>query len=170
MDKQAILEEKNLFAEMLTNTNEKIFLEAIDQFFEQDSSFNYIESNDLDTSDIEIEKMNDKFCDSLDEDDCCAAFNNTIKDISTELDSEDASSHGNIFPTKKKLFLHDFLIINQENIYKTQNSPGAASDGELYFITALLFASNRWGDNTGINYKAEAQRILNCVQIGRAHV
>ena len=46
----------------------------------------------------------------------------------------------------------------------TQNSPGAASDGELYFITALLFASNRWGDNTGINYKAEAQRILNCVQ------
>ena len=52
MDKQAILEEKNLFAEMLTNTNEKIFLDAIDQFFEQDSSFNYIESNDLDTSDI----------------------------------------------------------------------------------------------------------------------
>ncbi len=44
----------------------------------------------------------------------------------------------------------------------TQNSPGAASDGELYFITALIFASNRWGDDTGINYKAEAQRILNC--------
>jgi oligosaccharide reducing-end xylanase len=44
----------------------------------------------------------------------------------------------------------------------TKNSAGAASDGELYFITALLFASNRWGDDTGINYKAEAQRILNC--------
>ena len=44
----------------------------------------------------------------------------------------------------------------------TMNSAGAASDGELYFITALLFASNRWGDDTGINYKAEAQRILNC--------
>ena len=95
MDKQAIEQEKNLFAEMLTNTNEKIFLEAIDQFFEQDSSFNFIENNDLDTSDLEIEKMNDKFCDSLDEDDCCIAGNNTIKDISTELDSEDASSHGN---------------------------------------------------------------------------
>ena len=26
----------------------------------------------------------------------------------------------------------------------TQNSAGAASDGELYFITALIFASNRW--------------------------
>ena len=44
----------------------------------------------------------------------------------------------------------------------TQNSAGAASDGELYFITALIFASNRWGNDTGINYKAEAQRILNC--------
>ncbi len=46
----------------------------------------------------------------------------------------------------------------------TRNADGAASDGELYFITALLFASNRWGDQTGINYKAEAQHILNCIQ------
>ena len=46
----------------------------------------------------------------------------------------------------------------------TQNAAGAASDGELYFITALLFASNRWGNDTGINYKAEAQRILNAIQ------
>ncbi len=44
----------------------------------------------------------------------------------------------------------------------THNSEGAASDGELYFVTALIFASNQWGDNTGINYKAEAKRILNC--------
>ena len=26
----------------------------------------------------------------------------------------------------------------------------------------MIFASNRWGNDTGINYKAEAQRILNC--------
>lgn len=39
---------------------------------------------------------------------------------------------------------------------------GAASDGELYFITSLIFASNRWGNDTGINYLAEAQYILNC--------
>ena len=44
----------------------------------------------------------------------------------------------------------------------THNSDGAASDGELYFITSLIFASNRWGDDTGINYKAEARRILDC--------
>ena len=46
----------------------------------------------------------------------------------------------------------------------THNAEGAASDGELYFITALLFASNRWGDQTGIDYKAEAQHILDCIQ------
>ena len=44
-----------------------------------------------------------------------------------------------------------------------QNSPGSASDGELYFITSLLFASNRWGNNTGINYYGEARRILDAM-------
>ena len=39
-------------------------------------------------------------------------------------------------------------------------SPGTASDGELYYVTALLFAANRWGDNTGINYKKDAQDLL----------
>ena len=46
----------------------------------------------------------------------------------------------------------------------THNAENAASDGELYFITALIFASNLWGDNTGINYKAEARHILDCIQ------
>ncbi len=45
----------------------------------------------------------------------------------------------------------------------TRNAEGAASDGELYFITSLLFASNRWGNDSGINYKAEAQHILDCI-------
>lgn len=44
----------------------------------------------------------------------------------------------------------------------TRNSEGSASDGELYFITSLLFASNLWGNNTGINYLKEAQNILDC--------
>lgn len=39
---------------------------------------------------------------------------------------------------------------------------GAAADGELYFITSLIFASNRWGNNTGIDYLKEAQYILDC--------
>ena len=46
----------------------------------------------------------------------------------------------------------------------TRNSQGPASDGELYYVTALIFASNIWGNDTGINYLAEAQNILNCSQ------
>jgi len=44
-----------------------------------------------------------------------------------------------------------------------KNSEGSASDGELYFITSLLFASNRWGNDTGIDYYAEARRILDAM-------
>lgn len=44
----------------------------------------------------------------------------------------------------------------------TRNAQGPASDGELFFVTALIFASNRWGNDTGINYLKEAQYILDC--------
>lgn len=43
------------------------------------------------------------------------------------------------------------------------NAEGSASDGELYFITALLFASNRWGNDTGIDYYGECRRILDAM-------
>jgi len=42
-------------------------------------------------------------------------------------------------------------------------SDGSASDGELYFITSLLFASNRWGNKTGIDYYAEARHVLDAM-------
>lgn len=51
--------------------------------------------------------------------------------------------------------------INPETL--RQNSPGSASDGELYFVTSLLFASNRWGNDTGIDYYGEARRILDAM-------
>lgn len=51
--------------------------------------------------------------------------------------------------------------INPET--KKQNSPGSASDGELYYITSLLFASNKWGNDTGIHYYKEARRILDAM-------
>ena len=44
----------------------------------------------------------------------------------------------------------------------THRAEGPASDGELYFVTSLVFASNRWGNDGEINYLAEAQNILNC--------
>jgi len=40
-----------------------------------------------------------------------------------------------------------------------------ASDGEEWFITALFFASARWGDGEGIfNYRQEAQAILDAMR------
>lgn len=51
--------------------------------------------------------------------------------------------------------------INPKTLKK--NSEGSASDGELYYITALLFAANRWGNNTGIDYYGEARRILDAM-------
>ena len=44
-----------------------------------------------------------------------------------------------------------------------KNAQGSASDGEFYFVTDLLFASNRWGNDTGIDYYAEARRILDAM-------
>lgn len=41
--------------------------------------------------------------------------------------------------------------------------PNTASDGEEYFIMALMFASNRWGNEGIYNYEAEANYIIkNC--------
>jgi len=51
--------------------------------------------------------------------------------------------------------------INPKTLQK--NSQGSASDGELYYITSLLFASNRWGNDTGIDYYSEARRILDAM-------
>ena len=44
-----------------------------------------------------------------------------------------------------------------------RNAEGSASDGELYYVTSLLFASNKWGNNSGINYYGEARRILDAM-------
>ena len=44
----------------------------------------------------------------------------------------------------------------------TQLAANPASDGEVWFITALFFADGRWGSGEGIyNYRAEANSILN---------
>ena len=51
--------------------------------------------------------------------------------------------------------------INPKTMKK--NSEGSASDGELYFVTGLLFAANRWGNNTGIDYYGEARKILDAM-------
>ena len=105
-----------MFAEMLPNSNETIFIEAIDQYFEEESSDSMCQSDDFTDFDFKIEKMNDKFCDSLDEEN-----KSNIKDTSTELDSDEASFQYSLFVPKKKLFISDYLFINQTNINKIKN-------------------------------------------------
>ncbi len=47
------------------------------------------------------------------------------------------------------------------NLDGTRRSQGPAPDGEEYFAMALIFASRRWGDGSGIyNYGKEAKEIL----------
>lgn len=53
----------------------------------------------------------------------------------------------------------------QMNTNGTIKDENTASDGEEYFVMALMFASGRWGDGDGIyNYSKEANDILkNCM-------
>ena len=40
---------------------------------------------------------------------------------------------------------------------------GSASDGETWFVTALIFASRRWGDHGTMNYTAEGAFIMDAL-------
>lgn len=43
---------------------------------------------------------------------------------------------------------------------KIGGEPSCATDGEVYFIMSLYFASHRWGDGGAFNYAQEARTIL----------
>ena len=93
-----------MFAEMLSHTEEIIFLEAIDQYFESNPEIEPI-NDELNES---TEQMNIKFCEKLDEN----------ENISTENESYDSSSENkpeNNSPNKY-LLMKDFVYINQEQI------------------------------------------------------
>lgn len=108
-----------MFVELLSNSEEKIFLEAIDQFFpaskdekEKEQKGNSFEKKDnlfFNETELEadLENLNVKFCESLDEmeDD---------KDASTELDSEE-SCNGDV-TTKKVLLTSDIFSFDQKSI------------------------------------------------------
>ena len=125
-----------MFAELLSDSNAKIFLEAIDQLFDQENP---------DQSDFgqNMEKMYDKLCDSLDEELIVGAGQSLIKDYSTEFDSEEASLHGSIQYPKKKLYVHDFLIVTRENLNKNRNEVLKEYKEKLEMIENF---SNVWKD------------------------
>ena len=121
METDSFQNNNSMFAEMLSNSNEKIFLEAIDQIFDQENPVSNVQNPDFADFEPKLEKMYDKFCDSLDMDLAQNNGQSINKDYSTEFDSEENSFQGNLIFTKKKIYLHDYLIINRENVNKTKN-------------------------------------------------
>ena len=119
MEEGSFHNKSNTFAEMLSDSNAKIFLEAIDQIFDQENPVSQVENPDLSDFGPKMEKMYDKFCDSLDED--MLVGQSLIKDCSTEFDS-DESLYGSVLYPKKKIYVRDFLIVNKEQINQTRNS------------------------------------------------
>jgi hypothetical protein len=114
-----------MFAEMLTNSEEKIFLEAIDQYLEDESfeqmniktrkilfeDSNIKEEKEMESQvdkdkEADIEIMNIKFYEALNID------SNEIKDISTDFESED----NNLTNEKSFIKLSDCLILTKEFI------------------------------------------------------
>ena len=116
-----------MFAEMLLNSQEKIFLEAVDQFFEEESLNSFSEDKIDDTSienllqhnteetekekESNIEMMNIKFYETLN------IGNLERKDLSTDVESDDSIINGE----KNKIKVSDIIIINEESINELKN-------------------------------------------------
>ena len=115
---------------MLSHSEEQIFLEAIDQYFENEyyEDMNYenseillekiIKKENIETEspideekETDIEIMNIKFYEALNNDN-----NNEIKDISTDFESED----NNINQEKHFIKIGDYLILDKESIEKNK--------------------------------------------------
>ena len=101
-----------MFSELLSNSGEKIFIQAIVQCFDLELSINdSVSFPSENSSEIEasLENLNVKFCESLDsvEED---------RDNSTEVDSEDSLSSE--LPNKKTLTSRDLFNISSDFLLK----------------------------------------------------
>jgi hypothetical protein len=97
-------------------SKEKIFLEPIDKYFEDESEFNdslKIDKIDFDEKDLDFQKLDEELCQSL----------NLLdeNEYSTEVESEEClSSLKPVAAKRKKLLLKDILNINKENIIRAK--------------------------------------------------
>ena len=96
--------------ELISLSKEKIFLEPIDQYFEEESN----NEENLQEGEVYLKKMDDELSKAL--------LLNDNDDISTSMESEDniITSNKSSEPVKK-FRVSDFIIINQEKIDKTRN-------------------------------------------------
>ena len=110
-----------MYSELLQNSEEKVLLIAIDQRFINNDKTNEEEDNisnelikelNYENEINSLEKLNVKFCESLD-------FSDDEKELSTEIDSDNLSINEN--QNKKFIFVNDFLNINNDVIKEIQN-------------------------------------------------
>ena len=152
-----------MFAEMLTRSEEKIFLEAIDQYFENElfedinikNKENRIEKNiinpDENKTESQIDKeketnieiMNIKFYEALN------INNNEIKDISTDFESEDNSLN----PEKVIIKISDCLILSKESIEQNKLKVLKEYENQIILEQKIkkLFKKDKIKENININ-------------------
>ena len=95
--------------ELISLSKEKIFLEPIDQYFEDESN----NEENLTEGEVYLQKMDDELSKAL--------LLNDNDDISTSMESEDNTNINNkSSESVKKMKVSDFIIINKEKIDKTR--------------------------------------------------
>ena len=95
--------------ELISQSKEKIFLEPIDQYFEDESN----NEENLTEGEVYLQKMDDELSKAL--------LLNDNDDISTSMESEDNININNkSSESVKKMKVSDFIIINKEKIDKTR--------------------------------------------------
>ena len=106
-----------MFSEMLLNSNETIFLQAVDEFFNNSPHINFKSNTNnnsneenANSSDLQgyLEQMNIKFYESLDD------FEPDIKDASTIGDFDDSVNSEGLL--KETIMVNDFIIVNEKSI------------------------------------------------------
>lgn len=140
---------------MLTHSEEKIFLEAIDQYFEKEhfedinlnntldinnkSNKDKVESNVDVEKETDIELMNIKFYEALNID-----SSNGIKDISTDLESEDSLNTEKVF-----IKIRDYLILSKEAIENSNKNVLESYKNKIIFWekNKELFKNNKIRDD-----------------------
>ncbi|MFO7869588.1 MAG: glycosyl hydrolase family 8 [Bacteroidales bacterium] len=154
-------EYRNMFSEVLGKTEaevdtkvetafQDVFYGTDDQklYFEADNNSAYI--LDVNNNDVRTEGMSYgmMICLQLDKKE---EFDKLWNWAKTNMQYPASSSYEGYFAWQ----------CNTNGSWVDGETTGPAPDGEAYFVTALYFASHRWGDSTGIyNYSAEAEYIL----------
>ena len=91
-------------------SKEKIFLEPIDQYFEEESNNN----EEIQEGEVDLKKLDDELSKCLPLD--------TNEEISTSMESDEMLNTVNKLASKVRIIkVNDFLKISQDNINRTKN-------------------------------------------------